>query len=274
MNNLQEVVKFLRLYVFGLVCIILAIVLIFLGHELETILPWYITEIIKQSISALLVTGLWQVAHHAYLEKFNHVTINNIVAEALARSTVELNFAHTRTNLTKEAEIIGLDDILPPSLAYTKNLIENSNEFSVILGSGNRWISKFDQALKSRLANAQRKTKFFFVHPESEAIIQIAARLEISKEEYILKINTAIRDLKTWANNSEGLEIYGRNFPTGYFLCVGDNFGIFSPKFVKYDNGKSPLFKLSSRIGGSFLEKLTADLDEVKKKSTRIWPVI
>lgn len=155
--------------------------------------------------SAVLVSGLLSLLFKIFQDKENNSTLKRLMR--IHDSVDELGLVEIKTDVQ--------------SFSFT-SLIENSNELSIIMNDGQRWVGNNSVSLTNRFSK-NTNTLFFTVDPDSDFIVALAKKTATDKEQLKEKISDTWSRLEQAYNNSEKkgtLKIYRlKNYPTKSVFC-------------------------------------------------------
>ncbi len=256
MSKLRSQYYILKTKFLWLVCILCGVVLAAGSFFLPSSFTFSKT-LVNEFATAFFVFAIWELTHKLTHEEFTRETIKSTMAETLA----------THSKLATDAADIGLEQLGEPSIEFTSAVIKDSKKCVIVLNSGSRWITKFEDALKVRLSDADKETEIFLIDPDSvRADCSILRSLDISQKDYRSSIEAAFRELGQIGKNCN-LKIYLHSHLGSNFVCIGDESGIFSPKLLSTTLGRAPVFRFGNAPNKSFVKKLKNELEHLKSNS-------
>lgn len=211
---------------------------------------------------AVLIGGLISLLEHIFQRKENEKRLADMFNVSIA---------------IKES---GLKNIMTNSQDYHyHDIIVRSNEFSVIINDGRRWVGNHSDALEKRFNKKGTLTEFFFVDPESDFCKALDKKTRIEnvsdQDSPDIKIAQTISFLKsTWQKSSKcgTLKIYYlKNYPTQTLFYTEDTV-IATPYQTSSGRAIIPLFEYSYEASKpSIASHLHEDLKLVRSESSCIF---
>ena len=190
-------------YAIASVLFILGLLAMFLKEKISNETIWY--QFFGDLSSAILVSGTLSFLFKIFQDKETKSTLRRLMR--IHDSVDELGLAEIKSDVQ--------------SFSFTE-LIEDSNELSIIMNDGQRWVGNNSVSLINRF-NKITITSFFTVDPDSEFIASLAKKINATEEQLKEKILDSWNRLEQAYNDSEKkgtLKIYRlKNYPTKSIFC-------------------------------------------------------
>lgn len=217
---------------------------------------WY--NAVGNIASATLIGGLLTMLQHVILKSGEEKNLMNLfqVSGAIRDS--------------------GLTNILTDCSEYNySDLISNSDEFSVIMNDGQRWVGNNSPALEKRFNRKGKETEIFVVNPESDFCKALANKTDVELSQLKTKIEQTVVMLENTYQKSEkkgSLKIYYlKNYPTQTLFYTEDTV-VVTPYQTSSGRNIIPLYEYHYKEGyysiGNYLHN---DLEKVRAESTLIF---
>ena len=241
----------MRQYVIASIMIIVGLLSMFLKGKIPELSLW--NQFLGDLSSAVLVSGLLSLLFKIFQDKENQSTLKRLLR--IHDSVDELGLAVIESDVQSFSFI---------------NLIEDSNELSIIMNDGQRWVGNHSVSLTNRF-NQKTTTLFFTVDPDSCFVDVLANKTAIKTEQLKEKIRDSWTRLEQAYNNSEKngiLKIYRlKNYPTKSIFCSEKEL-LETPYQISSGRVKIPLYiykKVSRKDSPYYFVK--NDIDELIKES-------
>jgi len=193
----------MRQYVIASIMIIVGLLSMFFKGKIPETNLW--NQFLGDLSSAVLVSGLLSLLFKIFQDKENESTLKRLMR--IHDSVDELGLEEIKTDVQ--------------SFSFT-SLIENSNELSIIMNDGQRWVGNNSVSLTNRF-NKNTITLFFTVDPDSDFLVALSKKTDTDKEQLKEKIRDTWTRLEQAYNNSDKkgtLKIYRlKNYPTKSVFC-------------------------------------------------------
>ena len=172
-----------------------------------------------------------------------------------------------RESIERKLDLVrlGLVHVHPDCTAVDYGpIISESHRLVVVVNDGRTWASVHRDRLRKRLADPQKDTVFFLIHPESQ-MVEILAR-KGSKDVGVIKsrIQETVQLLEEIKAEGTSLEILGHWLFNPYSLVLGDNTAIITPYFISRGGRTVPAFVYRDVGATSHFRELLKDVERLR----------
>lgn len=219
--------------------------------------------IFEHIATALIIAGIWHAINHLFIWK-EFICIISRLINLINSDKIEIIRA---INTARRDTELGLTDAYNDVGDFNFNeFILHPKELTIVLGQGFGWVPHHIDALRLRISDPQKMTKFFFIHPDSKAAELIAKKIQLEKEDYCRKAQATIQILKQEMKKDSNLLIYGHfSVPHHSVYFADKNSLVITPYFFSHSRRNPPVFVFNK---GAFVTKVKLDLETLETEST------
>jgi len=218
-------------------------------------------SLLNQLSTVLLVGGIWTGSYELFMRR-DFIKINeDQTSQVLDRIT-----------LAEGEDALGLVEVLHDStdFDYTPLLLE-AEHLTIVLNDGRTWISTHNDDLRHRLADEDKTTTIFLLHPESPMLHVLARKVDSTRDNLRSKISESIQMLKNLSiEGKTNLEILGHHLYNPHSTFLGDDIAILTLYFTARGRRTVPLLKFKDKERHGFLKMLREDLTDLRNDAEEI----
>lgn len=231
--------------------------------------------IFEHIATALIIAGIWHTIYQLLIWKEFIKISENITNDFIKQNnnnkeefiktvnTIKEEFIKT-VNIAKRDAKLGLIDTYHDVSAFSFNdFILHPIELTIVLGQGYGWVTNNIESLRSRIQDPRKTTKFFFIHPDSQAAELVANKMLIDKEDYSRRAQATIQLIKKEMQSDSKVFIYGHRSVPHHAVYLGDRL-VITPYFFSHEKNNPPVFVFEK---GSFVAKVQKDLNRLEGES-------
>lgn len=234
--------------------------------------------IFEHLATALFILGAWHTIEQLVVKrefKEELVTLGTDLEESVDEqlSSIKENLNEIKVNIAvaRHDSIIGLaQSYYDPDNFGFQAMIRDTRDLTAVLSDGHSWIGRHAEAFRDRFYDSDKKTTFIFIHPESNLIPVLSQKINMQPDLYRQRIHGAIDELYRLNEGRNHLEIFGHSLINCHSVYIADKRAIFSPYFLSTHRRSPPIFEFKDTGGRSFFQKLSKDVELLKRESKPI----
>jgi hypothetical protein len=253
--RMKTVVVALFFVVAGLVALLVSIELDEKSHPVAK-------SLLREFATISIIGGTLHVTYELF-QRIEYVRATEehteTVLESLERTSRAI-FDHL--SLAEETLKMGLAAIHPDASNYDyAPMIEHAATLTIVLNDGRTWVSNNAGRLRKRLADPSRKTRFFFLHPQSPMQMVLARKYGSSETALAAKLNETLMMLADVAPPEANLEVFAHNLFNPHSVFIADSHAIISPYFHSRTRRTVPALRFQDTDEGCFFREIREDID-------------
>lgn len=238
--------------------------------------------------SILLILGLVFIIPVAYTkgeQSWYNIIFSNLSGTLIVGATLSILFKifkdkedlrelHRIFKLHESVDNTGLCEIIPESQSFSfVDFLRNSEEISILMNDGNRWVGNYSVELENRFSK-KTKTIFVTISPDSTFISILAEKVNTTVDSLREKIRTTRKLLMDSYNKSQKkgcLEIYETElFPTRS-MFISESKLIETPYQTAKGRVKIPVYIYEKIANDSCIWNFANhDIEQLLKESKKI----
>lgn len=216
-----------------------------------------ITRVVQSTIKSSVGTAFENKS-----EPSLQTAIGQIVAESIQRVLIETG------ELAREHGKLGLAEVYTECMDVDYGaLISDSAQLTIVLNDGRTWISTHRERLRKRLADANKETTVFLVHPNSPFIEVLARKGSKDAHAISARIMETVEVLEEICGLETRLTILGHYLFNPQAVVVGDSQAVTTPFFFSRGGRNIPAFKFKDSGEGCYFRALIEDLNRLRMDS-------
>jgi hypothetical protein len=225
--------------------------------------------VIDHIAAALVIAAVWHAINEFFLKR-DFLRINDDFKEEVNKklSDLKVTLSNEIGSARKDAKL-GLIDTFHDVAGFSySEFIAHPQELTILLSDGYNWVSTHIDALRARIQDPTKKTKFFLVHPDSPMVSVIALKVGEEPETYKHKIELAVNALAAEMGEGTNLKVFGHFGITHHALYLGDRLAL-TPYYFSRKKRNPPVFVFEK---GSYVSRVQMDLNDLEGESKELLP--
>lgn len=241
-----------------LVSLVMMLTIEIFKHQMEV--DNVFTKVTEHVATALFIAGVWHCLHEFFVKrefiKIHDRGIERVLdAVATARQDAAIGLISTCNDVKEFSYLPFIDHPAP---------------LTVVLNDGGHWVSDHIDALRKRLSDPLRRTKFLLIHPESSFIEPLCSKIGWEPDEYRNKILKTVRELRSLGRTHGNIEILGHRTIVYQSLFFSHSDIVMTPYFLSSEKQTPPVLVFRDDGQDSFGAKLKRDIAALEKQSVDI----